>query len=132
MFKVFLVSFVTCCCGVNPNDALLCSVCSDAWKCVTALEKVSLCPPGICWCKVWCWKFAGEVMMSYSSNWFTLLLLCISAPLLFMHQCSIAFVLWSVRSWFKTGRPGNEGLWRMTLPANYGFQNIMPNQNILK
>ena len=25
--------------------------------------------------------FAGKVMMSYSSNWFTLLLLCTSAPL---------------------------------------------------
>ena len=28
-----------------------------------------------------CNVFAGKVMMSYSSNWFTLLLLCTSAPL---------------------------------------------------
>ena len=40
--------------------------------------------------------FAGKVMTSYSSNWITLLLLCTSAP--------IGFVLWSVRSWFKTGK----------------------------
>ena len=40
-----------------------------------------------------------------------------------MHWCSIGFVLWSFRSWFKSGkawtsRPGNEGLWRVTLSEN--------------
>ena len=40
-----------------------------------------------------------------------------------MHQCSIGFVLWSVRSWFKTGkawssRPGNVGLWHNTTLVN--------------
>ena len=43
-----------------------------------------------------------------------------------MHQCSIGFVLWSVLSWSKTGkawtgRPGNGGLWRITLLANIGL-----------
>ena len=28
-----------------------------------------------------CMKFASEVMMSYSSNWFTLLMLCPTVPL---------------------------------------------------
>ena len=42
-----------------------------------------------------------------------------------MHQCSIGFVLWSIRLWFKTGkawtgRPGNGGRWRITLSANRG------------
>ena len=41
-----------------------------------------------------------------------------------MHQSSIDFVLWSVCSWFKTGqawtgRPGNGGLWLITLSTNY-------------
>ena len=49
------------------------------------------------------------------SNWFTLLLLCTSAP--------FGFVLRPVWSWFKTGkvwtgRPGNGGLWCITLSAD--------------
>ena len=41
-----------------------------------------------------------------------------------MHKCSIGFVLWLVRSWFKTGkvwsgRSGNGGIWHNTLLANY-------------
>ena len=55
------------------------------------------------------WKSSNaiELVTSYGSNWITLLLLCTSAPLV--------FVLWSVWSWFKTGkawsrRPGNGGL----------------------
>ena len=41
-----------------------------------------------------------------------------------MHKCSIGFVLWSVRSWFKTGKswsgwPGNEGLWHNTTLVDY-------------
>ena len=44
-----------------------------------------------------------------------------------MHQCSIGFVLWSVGSWFKsgkawTGRPGR--LWHITLSANYRKWNL--------
>ena len=40
-----------------------------------------------------------------------------------MHQWSIGFMGWLVRSWFKTGDawtgwPGNGGLWRITLSAN--------------
>ena len=54
-------------------------------------------------------------MTSYSSNWFTLLLLCISTM--------YSFVLRSIGLWFKTGkawtsRPGNGGLWCITVTAN--------------
>ena len=40
-----------------------------------------------------------------------------------MNQCSIGFVLWSVWSWFKSGkawpgRHGNTGLWCITLSTN--------------
>ena len=42
-----------------------------------------------------------QLINSFSSNWFTLLLLCTSAPLV--------FVLWSVRSWFKTGKAWTGG-----------------------
>ena len=51
-------------------------------------------------------------------------------------QCSIGFVLWSVRSWFKTfkawsGRPGDGGLWHNTTLVNCHHQtHTFPTQNI--
>ena len=56
------------------------------------------------------------MITSFSSNWIMLLLLCTSAPLFFL--------LWSVWSWFETGKVwsgglGIGGLWHNTSLANY-------------
>ena len=48
-----------------------------------------------------------------------------------MHQCFIGFVLWSVWSWFMSGKewsgiPGNWGLWHNTMLANnMNFKTLM-------
>ena len=77
---------------------------------------------------MWLLQFASLVIASYSSNWITLLLLCTM-------QCSTGFVLWSVRSWFKTGKawsgtPGNGELWHNTTLVNlmqlWGYTTATP------
>ena len=65
-------------------------------------------------------KFAREVITSYCR---------LDHATVTMHQCSIGFVLWSVWSWFKTGkawsgRPGNGGLWHNTSILKNGFGSI--------
>ena len=54
-----------------------------------------------------------------------------------MHQCSIGFILWSVRSWFKTGkawtgRHGNGGLWRWPITLSTSWDhNYYTKDNII-
>ena len=52
-----------------------------------------------------------------------------------MHQCSIGFVLWSIRSWFKTGKAWtgrlvNGGLWRI-LFQRVGIHNYYTKDHII-
>ena len=58
--------------------------------------------------------FASEVITSYSSNWITLLLLCISAPLVLC--CDQLVVFKTDKAW--SARPGSSGLWDKTSLAN--------------
>ena len=59
--------------------------------------------------------FVGKVMTSYSSNWFTLLLLCTRTLLVLCCGC---FDRGSRQVKLEWVRPGNGGLWRITLSAN--------------
>ena len=61
---------------------------------------------------------------NFLAKWWRRTVVAIDHATVAVHQCSIGFVLWSVRSWFKTGkawtgRPGNGGLWRITLSTSW-------------
>ena len=72
---------------------------------------------------------SGTIRLTWSNDSYMLAKWWCNTVVSGWHYCCYApvlhwfFMLWSIRSWFKTGnartgRPGNGGLWRITLSVN--------------